>query len=64
MSPVVDIDECSLGTSGCEKFCNNTEGAYLCSCPPGYILFEGEHTTLIANHSCVRKFAPCLFYYL
>jgi len=52
-----DIDECSLGTSGCEKICNNMEGGYMCSCPTGYNLFEGKHATLVANHSCVRKCA-------
>ncbi|KAK2179887.1 hypothetical protein NP493_468g02011 [Ridgeia piscesae] len=55
-----DIDECSLGTSGCEKICNNTEGGYMCSCPTGYNLFEGKHATLVANHSCVPVLCPAV----
>ena len=54
-APSADIDECLLGTSGCERLCNNTQGSYTCSCPAGYTLFEGEDVTLVANHSCVCK---------
>ena len=60
LSPSTDVDECSLGTSGCEKLCNNTQGSYTCSCPAGYTLFEGEDATLVANHSCVCKLAGFL----
>ena len=30
---LLDIDECSNGTSGCSHFCTNTYGSYRCSCP-------------------------------
>ena len=36
ISHVVDIDECTEGTSGCEQVCANTNGGFGCSCFPGY----------------------------
>ena len=35
---LVDIDECSDGTSGCEQTCMNTPGSYVCGCNVGYSL--------------------------
>ena len=31
-----DIDECALGTNGCNQYCINTIGSYLCTCYIGY----------------------------
>ncbi|CAL1547139.1 unnamed protein product [Lymnaea stagnalis] len=32
----VDIDECELGTSGCQQRCTNEVGTFVCSCNDGY----------------------------
>ncbi|KAK6042873.1 calcium binding EGF domain protein, partial [Cooperia oncophora] len=36
----IDINECELWTGGdtelCMGTCINTNGSYLCTCPPGY----------------------------
>ena len=36
--PSSDIDECAVGTHNCsvDAVCNNTKGAYNCTCNPGY----------------------------
>ena len=33
-----DIDECATNNGGCiaEANCTNTEGNFVCTCPPGY----------------------------
>lgn len=33
-----DIDECALGVHKCSHTCINTDGSYMCSCPPDYVL--------------------------
>ena len=35
---IPDIDECALGTHGCDQTCTNTPGSYTCSCRSGYTL--------------------------
>lgn len=35
---VLDIDECSEDSDGCEQNCANTVGSYTCSCNTGYNL--------------------------
>ena len=34
----IDIDECedSNNNDGCEHFCKNTNGSFVCECKPGY----------------------------
>ncbi|XP_070141824.1 latent-transforming growth factor beta-binding protein 4 isoform X2 [Drosophila kikkawai] len=34
----VDIDECQVNNGGCSHRCENSEGSFKCSCPPGYSL--------------------------
>ena len=34
----VDIDECKLDSTLCDKECVNTEGSYYCKCPSSYAL--------------------------
>ncbi|KAH8293750.1 hypothetical protein KR054_003876 [Drosophila jambulina] len=34
----VDIDECQVNNGGCSHRCENSEGSFKCSCPPGYNL--------------------------
>ena len=34
----VDIDECKLDSTLCDKECVNTEGSYYCQCPSSYAL--------------------------
>ena len=40
-----DIDECALGTSGCNQICTNTIGSYVCSCYLGYQISSNNSTT-------------------
>ena len=40
----IDVDECSLGTDGCNQNCVNTDGSYLCYCIPGYYLMSDQKT--------------------
>jgi len=35
---ISDVNECVLGTDGCEQFCNNTVGSFYCYCDDGYVL--------------------------
>ena len=39
-----DIDECVQGLAGCDHNCNNTAGAYFCTCTDGYELESDNHT--------------------
>ena len=43
-----DIDECTLGISGCNQHCTNTNGSYVCSCYVGYQISSD-------NRTCVGK---------
>ena len=38
------MDECFLGTDGCNQNCVNTDGSYLCYCTPGYHLMSDQKT--------------------
>ena len=38
MKLCIDINECALGTHGCEHSCANTYGSYKCYCNTGYVL--------------------------
>lgn len=42
-----DINECSEGTSGCEQNCDNSDGAFVCSCVSGFQL-------QVDNRSCIQ----------
>ena len=35
---VLDIDECEIGTDGCEQVCINIPGTFYCNCSEGYLL--------------------------
>ena len=41
---MLDIDECALGTDGCEHMCTNFMGGYNCSCLSGYKLNADMNT--------------------
>ena len=41
---ILDIDECSMGLSGCSQLCVNTIGSYVCGCYPGYQLSSDNQT--------------------
>ncbi|MGB0592527.1 MAG: EGF domain-containing protein [Myxococcota bacterium] len=42
-----DIDECALGTAGCDSSatCTNTEGGFVCACPADVVATDGLCTT-------------------
>ena len=46
-----DIDECSLGISGCSQLCINTAGNFVCECYSGYQLSSD-------NRSCIGGLLP------
>ena len=52
----LDINECVLGTSGCNQLCNNTVGSYTCSCNTGYTL---DLNNLTCNGECHHSYANC-----
>ena len=35
---LVDINECAEGVDDCAQICTDTDGSYICSCAPGYLL--------------------------
>ena len=39
-----DIDECRMGTHGCDHICSNDPGSYTCSCNTGYDLTSNGRT--------------------
>jgi hypothetical protein len=45
-----DIDECKLGSSGCDHECHNTPGTYHCECKDGFYLDTD-------NKTCNGKFS-------
>jgi cysteine-rich repeat protein len=38
-----DVDECATNNGGCAHTCNNSPGAYACSCDAGYLLDIDAH---------------------
>lgn len=44
-----DVDECALGTAGCEGDCENTEGGYRCTCAEGLRLNTDGVTCRVAD---------------
>ena len=36
----LDINECGQNNGGCDRFCNNTDGSFFCTCGDGYNLNE------------------------
>ena len=39
-----DINECLCSDHGCQQWCNNTDGSYICSCDAGYELNDNGKT--------------------
>ena len=35
---LADINECAEGIDDCVQRCTDTDGSYVCSCAPGYLL--------------------------
>ncbi|VDL61324.1 unnamed protein product [Hymenolepis diminuta] len=58
-----DVDECALGTSGCNHDCINTYGSFRCLCRPGFELDPRNNKTCIAkscNPPCVPGQGDCV----
>ena len=47
---LVDVDECSLGTAGCDQLCTNSIGSYTCDCNVGYYLLDDGHNCTGVKH--------------
>ena len=41
---ILDIDECTQRTNGCDHNCTNTDGSYYCTCMVGYELEPDNRT--------------------
>ena len=41
---IIDIDECTADTDGCEQQCMNTLGSFECQCSSGYVLSSDGRT--------------------
>ena len=39
-----DINECNINNGGCNHFCTDNDGSFLCSCRPGFTLSQDERT--------------------
>ena len=50
VSILTDIDECRESADTCSHTCNNTDGGFTCSCPPGMMLDNDDKT-------CVSKYS-------
>ena len=46
-----DVDECATNNGGCDHYCTNTIGNFVCSCYPGFTLDGDERT-------CLGEFKP------
>jgi len=33
-----DLDECEQNQKLCSHICQNSDGSYICTCPPGFVL--------------------------
>ena len=53
--PVVDIDECSEGISGCSQNCENTVGSFTCSCRNGYRNSEQDQRICIGMECGIKN---------
>ena len=58
---LIDIDECTANTDGCDQICNNTDGSFQCSCRSGFSLLDdgktcGEVNECTLNtHNCQQQ---------
>ena len=42
--PSIDINECEEGLDGCDQMCTNTNGSFVCSCRPEFVLQSDQRT--------------------
>ncbi|KAK6180960.1 hypothetical protein SNE40_008919 [Patella caerulea] len=50
----IDIDECSVGSSGCNQFCDNLVGSFNCRCEFGYALAGDRRTCELVEEVCAK----------
>ena len=56
---LLDIDECSEGTSGCSQLCTNTISSYTCTCDNGYQLTNDNHTCTDIDECTLNNNGEC-----
>ena len=54
----IDVDECATNNGGCDHYCTNTIGSFVCSCYPGYTLDGDGHTCLGELKSQIEDVLP------
>ncbi|GAB1599636.1 mucin-like protein [Argonauta hians] len=45
----IDIDECAMNTSNCQKQCTNTHGSFSCKCPPNYVMADDRRSCVFQD---------------
>ncbi|XP_052809176.1 fibrillin-2-like [Mya arenaria] len=59
----IDVDECNLGTSGCQQMCENLPGHFNCYCYYGYTLDEDRKSCLEVKNPCLQlSYLNCSHY--
>ena len=54
----IDVDECVTNNGGCDHYCTNTIGSFVCSCYPGYTLDGDGRTCLGKLRSWIEDVLP------
>ncbi|XP_055910382.1 fibrillin-2 isoform X2 [Eupeodes corollae] len=54
-----DIDECSESKHTCSHICFNTEGSFVCQCPIGFQVMEGNSSSCVDIDECSDKDGVC-----
>ncbi|KAE8600837.1 hypothetical protein XENTR_v10013422 [Xenopus tropicalis] len=42
-----DIDDCALIPNPCDQVCTNTDGSFICTCLPGFVMADGQCKDII-----------------
>ncbi|KAF6032621.1 HMCN2 [Bugula neritina] len=53
-----DIDECLSHNGGCDSYCKNTLGSFICSCPDGYSL-TSDYLSCADINECTKGMDDC-----
>ena len=57
---LTDVDECATNNGGCEHYCTNTIGSFVCSCYTGYTL-DGDGRTCLGELKSIEATKRLLY---